>query len=104
MNSFIYCDLDSYIEHISLKDTPSINSSLDAAELLFENWNKNTISLCENFKELLLNNSNKVKGVYELSKGGVTGTLVDMHILFAIVLKSLSAGIILAHYMKNVVM
>lgn len=46
---------------------------------------------------LLLNNSNKVKGVYELSKGGITGTLVDMRILFATVLKSLSVGIILVH-------
>lgn len=46
---------------------------------------------------MLLNNSNKVKGIYELSKGGITGTMVDIRILFAIVLKSLSVGIILSH-------
>jgi DNA repair protein RadC len=45
----------------------------------------------------LLNNSNKVKGVYHLSTGGITGTLVDIRILFAVILKSLSVGIILAH-------
>ena len=48
-------------------------------------------------KNLLLNNSNKVKGVYPLSTGGITGTLVDVRILFAIVLKTLSVGILLAH-------
>jgi len=87
----------SYKERNSLGKAPSIKSSSDAAELLFENWNKDTITLCESFKVLLLNNSNKVKGVYELSKGGITGTLVDMRILFATVLKSLSVAIILAH-------
>ena len=51
----------------------------------------------ENFKVVLLNNSNRVKGIYELSKGGITGTLVDIRILFATVLKSLTVGIILSH-------
>jgi DNA repair protein RadC len=46
---------------------------------------------------LLLNNSNKVKGVYEVSNGGITGTLVDIRILFAVILKTLSVGVILAH-------
>ena len=87
----------SYKERKTIAKAPSINSSLDAAELLFENWDKDTITLYESFKVLLLNNSNKVKGSYELSKGGITGTLVDMRILFATVLKSLSVAIILAH-------
>ena len=87
----------SYKERDTTENAPSIKSSSDAAELLFENWDENTIALNESFKVLLLNNSNKVKGVYELSKGGITGTLVDMRILFATVLKSLSVGIILAH-------
>lgn len=87
----------SYKECNSLAESPSIKSSSDAAELLFENWDLDTITLYESFKVLLLNNSNKVKGVYELSKGGITGTLVDIRILFATVLKSLTVGIILAH-------
>ena len=87
----------SYKEKRTTLKSPIIKSSLDAAELLFENWDINTIEVYESFKVLLLNNSNKVKGVYELSKGGITGTLVDIRILFATVLKSLSVGIILAH-------
>lgn len=38
-----------------------------------------------------------MKGIYEISSGGITGTLVDLRILFAVVLKSLSTSIILAH-------
>ena len=87
----------SYKERSTIENSPSIKSSSSAAKLLFENWDENTIALNESFKVLLLNNSNKVKGVYELSKGGITGTLVDMRILFATVLKSLSVAIILAH-------
>lgn len=74
-----------------------ITNSKDAAELLFEDWDKDTIALQECFKVVLLNNSNKVKGVYQISQGGITGTLVDVRILFAVILKSLSVGIILTH-------
>ncbi len=87
----------SYKERTNLSQAPNIKSSTDAAEVLYELWDKNNIELFESFKVLLLNNSNRVKGVYELSKGGITGTLVDMRILFATVLKSLSVAIILAH-------
>ena len=87
----------SYKERTNLSQAPSVKNSCDAAEILYKNWDKNSIGLHETFKVLLLNNSNKVKGVYELSKGGITGTLVDMRILFATVLKSLSVAIILAH-------
>ena len=87
----------SYKDRICISKSPIIKSSSDAAELLFEYWDKNTIALYENFKVVLLNNSNRVKGIYELSKGGITGTLVDIRILFATILKSLTVGIILSH-------
>ena len=87
----------SYKENIALSKSPSIKSSADAGKLLFETWDKNTIALQESFKVLLLNNSNKIKGIYQLSTGGITGTLVDIRILFAVILKSLSVGVILSH-------
>ena len=87
----------SYKEKIALSKSQAIKSSTDAGKLLFEIWDKDTIGLHESFKVLLLNNSNKVKGVYELSKGGITGTLVDIRILFAVVLKSLAIGLIVSH-------
>jgi len=80
-----------------LKEAYKIKSSRDTADFLFENWEKETIGLHECFKILFLNNAHKVKGIYTLSKGGITGTLVDIRILIAIVLKSLSVSIILVH-------
>lgn len=87
----------SYKERITAPFWRKINSSKDAAEMLIETWDTDTISLHESFKVVLLNNNNKVKGIYQLSKGGITGTLVDIRILFAVVLKTLSVAIILTH-------
>ena len=87
----------SYRERIKSDFWYQIGSSTDAANFLYEHWDSNTIGLHESFKVVLLNNNNKVKGIYQLSKGGITGTMVDLRILFAVVLKTLSVGIILAH-------
>ncbi len=87
----------SYQEKLATLQSENIKSSDDAAKLFFDHWDKHTIGLYESFKILMLNNSNKVKGIYELSSGGITGTIVDIRLLFAVVLKSISVGIILAH-------
>ncbi len=87
----------SYKQDLTSSKWHKINSSKSAAQLLFENWDKDTIGIQESFKVLLLNNSNKAKGVYQLSQGGITATLIDLRILFAVVLKSLSVAIILTH-------
>ena len=87
----------SYKGNFKTNESPKITSSSDAGELLFENWNKNKIGLQESFKVILLNNANKVKGIYEVSSGGIIGTLVDIRILFAVVLKSVSTAVIIGH-------
>ena len=87
----------SYKGGLKSSEWQKISSSQDAAELHFEDWDKDTIAIQETFKVVLLNNSNKVKGVYQLSQGGITGTLIDLRILFAVILKSLSVAIILTH-------
>ena len=87
----------SYKERIPAKFWQKIGSSKDAAEVFYENWDKDTIALYETFKVLLLNNGNKVKGILDLSKGGITGTLVDIRLLFGIVLKSASVALIVGH-------
>ncbi len=87
----------SYKESIPKPFWKKIKSSKDASEFLYQHWNKNTIEAQESFKVILLNNSNKIKGVFELSIGGITATTIDMRILFAVVLKTLSVAIILTH-------
>jgi DNA repair protein RadC len=87
----------SYREKLSTVNATSLTNSQAVAQLLFKNWNKKTIGMHETFMVLLLNNANKVKGIYPLSQGGITGTLVDVRILFAIVVKTLAVNIILCH-------
>jgi len=87
----------SYHERILSHNNQKIKSSSDAAEILYEYWDKNTIGLHESFKVVLLNNNNKIRGIYLLSQGGITGTVVDIRILFSVILKTLSVAIILAH-------
>ncbi|MEC3908892.1 JAB domain-containing protein [Tamlana sp. 2201CG12-4] len=87
----------SYKEKIRTMESKGIKSSEDAAKLFFESWNRDTIGFQETFKVLLLNNANKMKGVYQLSTGSLTGTMIDMRILFAVIIKTLSVGVILAH-------
>jgi DNA repair protein RadC len=74
-----------------------LNSSDRAAAYFRKIWNTDSLNIKETFIVLLLNNSNYVNGYYTLSTGGITGTLVDIRLLFAVVLKSLSVSIILAH-------
>ncbi len=87
----------SYKERTTTSIIDSITNSFEVAQLLFEDWDDDTIGLQESFKVVLLNNSNNVKGIYQISQGGITSTIVDLRILFAVVLKSLSVGIILVH-------
>ena len=87
----------SYKGNSKAIEFPKISSSQDAGELFFEHWNKQTISLYESFQIMLLNNGNKVKGIFVASSGGITGTLVDVRIIFAVLLKNLSTAVILAH-------
>ncbi|PRX53950.1 JAB domain-containing protein [Flagellimonas meridianipacifica] len=87
----------SYSEKIPVRLRYKVNSSQAVAEVLYRYWDRETIQLNETFKVVLLNNGNRIKGIYEVSKGGITGTMVDLRILFAVILKSLSVAIILAH-------
>jgi len=87
----------SYKDRTSISKSKKINSSINTSELLFNTWDQETIELLESFKVVLLNNSNRVKGICEISTGGITGTLVDIRIIMALALKSLSTTIIIAH-------
>ncbi len=51
----------------------------------------------EEFWVLFLNNANKVLFKMQLSKGGLTGTLVDSRIIFKKAVELLATGIILCH-------
>ena len=87
----------SYYPDINLKDREKINCSRDAETLFRENWNDAQIGFIEEFKVMLLNRSNRVLGISSISKGGVTGTVADPKVIFALALKGVASGIIVAH-------
>jgi DNA repair protein RadC len=78
-------------------EKPKVKTSNDAFKLLLETWNENTIELQEEFKVILLNNSNEVLGIFPMSKGGITACVVDVRLIFACALKANATNIIVAH-------
>ena len=76
---------------------PVVKTAFDAFIELIEFFPTGTISLHERFVAMYLNRSNRVLGVYELSKGGITGTVVDLRLLLSVALKVAATGIILCH-------
>ncbi|QNF31407.1 JAB domain-containing protein (plasmid) [Adhaeribacter swui] len=74
-----------------------ITCSNDCVAVLRESWDENKIEFIEQFKILLLNRANNVLGVFEVSTGGVTATVVDIKLIFAAAILANASGIILAH-------
>ncbi|WP_438710741.1 JAB domain-containing protein [Aquimarina muelleri] len=74
-----------------------VSNSKESYTILLDFWNRNTIELQEEFKILLLNKSNIALGVYPMSKGGVSGTIVDAKLVFSVALKCNASSIIIAH-------
>ena len=74
-----------------------INSVQTAYEFLLQSWDLGTLELQEEFKVILLNRANEALGIYSLSKGGITGTVVDVRLIFAVALKCNASSIIVSH-------
>lgn len=87
----------SYSQGIPFEEQFKVISSATAVEAFKSTWDSDLIECQEEFKVMLLNNSLKVKGIFSLSKGGLTGTVVDVRLVFAVALKSCSTYICLAH-------
>lgn len=70
-----------YWNKVPFAERPQINNSGDAESVFRANWSKD-IELVEEFNILFLNRANRVKGLFRLSRGGITGTITDHRILF----------------------
>ncbi|GMQ28070.1 JAB domain-containing protein [Algoriphagus confluentis] len=86
-----------YKPNTDIQNAPKVSSSRCAYQIFKEVWAEDTIEFYESFKIILLNSGNKVLGVVEISRGGISGTVVDPKLVFAAALKANSASIILAH-------
>ncbi|WP_378185896.1 JAB domain-containing protein [Aquimarina sp. W85] len=56
-----------------------------------------TIEFQEEVKVILLNKANVVLGIYQLSKGGIAQSIVDIKIILSVALKTHSSSIVLIH-------
>ena len=76
---------------------PAVRTSLDAYRELVHWFPEDIIGLQELFVVAYLNRSNKIIGVYQVSRGGITGTVADPRLILATALKVAATGMILAH-------
>src|SRR3990170_6138764 len=95
------CEIELvYKTKIKASNRPKVQSSSDIYQLLLTVWDTNLIELQEQFKVLLLNRANRVLGIYQVSSGGITGTVADPKLILAAALKAGACSIILSHYAK----
>jgi DNA repair protein RadC len=86
-----------YKTKVKPSERPLVKSAKDCYELLRLTWDENKIEFVEQFKVVLMNRAQRVLGIYELSTGGVTGTVADPKLVFIAALKGNACNIILSH-------
>jgi len=64
---------------------------------LKQTWDEDKIEFVKQFKVMLLNKAQRVLGIYEMSTGGVAGTVADTRLVFIAALKANACGVILSH-------
>ncbi|CAN5774756.1 JAB domain-containing protein [soil metagenome] len=84
-------------KNVKVSDRPKITHSSDAYKIFKAYWDENKIELQEQLKVMFLNRANKVLGIYEVSTGGISGTVADPKLIFAAALKASACSIILVH-------
>lgn len=87
----------SFDKKLKRSELYKITSSKNCADLFRQVFNADTFDWCEEFIVLCLNNSNRVLGFYKLSSGGITGTVVDVRMIYTIALNCCATSIIIAH-------
>ena len=97
MKNTIINEVSLYFPSLEIKEPVFIKNSKDAHKAVLDVIDKNLIAVREEFVILYLNKSNRVICSYCDFKGGITGVIVDLRIIFAIALKCLAVSIIVAH-------
>jgi len=85
----------SYSSHVKAKDRIKVTGSKDAADAFRAIWP--AYEHIEFNYLLMLNRQNQILGYHQLSKGGMTGAVVDVRVIFQVALKASCTSIILSH-------
>ena len=86
-----------YRTKVKASQRPHVSSSREVYQILKQCWDENKIEFVEQFKVLLLNRGGRVLGIFEVSSGGVSGTVADPKLIFSAALKANASSLILAH-------
>ena len=86
-----------YKTKVKASERPKVIHSKDVYHIFKDSWDENKIDFIEQFKIMLLNRSNRVLGIYEVSTGGITGTVADPRVIIAAALKANAVSIALCH-------
>jgi DNA repair protein RadC len=87
----------TYRPKFRASERPKASCSKDLYNILYNNWDLDILELQEQFKIILLNRANRILGIYEVSTGGVAGTVADPKLIFSAALKGCASSIILSH-------
>jgi DNA repair protein RadC len=93
-----------YRTKIKASERLKVKCSRDAYDIFLENWDPDSIEHTEEFKILLMNRSNSVLGIFPVSKGGLSGTVTDVRLIYQAAIKANASGIIVCHYVKKIYM
>lgn len=86
-----------YRPGFKIADRPKVTSARMAYNIFRKQWNDDTILLYEEFKVMCLNSACRVLGIFEVSAGGLSGTVVDSRLTFAPAILACASSIIIAH-------
>ncbi|WHT40883.1 JAB domain-containing protein [Myroides sp. mNGS23_01] len=86
---------------VKVLQRPHITSSYSAYQIALKAWDSNKIELLEQFKVPMHSNNNKVLGVLEASSERITGTLIDLRIIFSALLKTNAVGFLTVHNLPS---
>lgn len=87
----------SVIYNTNNQERIRITNHTEAYELIIKNWNLNIIEFQEECKLILLNKGNFVLGIFDVSKGGIDSSVVDIRIILSVALKCHATQLILVH-------
>ena len=85
----------SYSQRIPAKDRIKVCGASDAFEATKLFWP--STDHVEYFYVLYLNRNNQLLGCHQISKGGFTGTVIDVRIIYQIALKACATSILAIH-------
>ena len=87
----------TYLTEVKSSERIKITDCNDAAALFFDVWDWTSVEHTEEVKIMLLNRANKVLGIASLSKGGLSGSIIDTRVILQYAIKANACAVILAH-------